>query len=228
MVSTLTVDPSTAFAAFTRWAELQRIRGKSTEQILRKVMQYWISYAIAKIPVAEPGKIEANLTRQITAGPARPGARSRRTTARADKWRGTLAAAIVAALDYRGARALRGAAFYRRVAAFVSARKYAARHHKAGFLPAIQALRVPAPGGRLPRYSRPPGAYQESISTLAAILIAENFAKAATRPGRPAPKGIQGIAPTALSAAETEVARTLHRWLVADLMAAGRRAGFAP
>lgn len=224
----LTVDPSAAFAAFDRWAQFQRIRGKSTEQILRKVMRYWISYAIAKIPVAEPGKIDANLTRQITTARPPASARTRRTSAVADKWRGTLASAIVAALDYRGARALRGAAFYRRVAAFVSARKYAARHHKAGFLPAIQALRVPAGGGRLPRYSRPPGAYQEHISDLAAILIAENFAKAATRPGRPAPIGIQGIAPAALSAAESEVARTLHRWLVADLMTAGRRAGFRP
>lgn len=251
MQPSITINPSAAFAAFDDWAQLQRIRGKSAEQTLRKVMKFWISFALFKIDAADPAAIEASLMR-LTNGYSRrltgmigasSNLRSRRVSrakgaAMADKYRGTVAAAIVAVLNYKGVKTasslksrkaivVDSAGFYQKVRQFISARKYSARHHKAGFYPSITALKIGNTGGRLPRYRNTPGSYKEDIQDLAATLVAENFASAAQRPGRPAPLGIAGLAPDCLRSSEPEIARLLADWLAKDLMDAAHGAGFA-
>lgn len=235
MQPSLTINPSAAFAAFDDWARLQRIRGKTAEQTLKKVMKFWISFALFKIQSADPADIESALMK-LTTGYSRLSSRDRhrkRSSALADKYRGTVAAAIVAIMDYKGAKLASGfgndAEFYQKVRKFVAARKYSARHHKAGFYPSITALKISTStaGGRLPKYRNTPGSYKEDIRDLAATLVAENFASAAQRPGRPAPLGITGLAPDCLRASEPEIARLLADWLARDLMDAAHGAGFS-
>lgn len=239
----LTLNPKAAFAAFDEYARLQQIRGKTAEQTLKKVMRFWISFAMNKIDKADSKEIEANLMR-LTARSSKLMVRSRKSMRAktqnrfgrvADKYRGTLAAAIVAILGWGGVKNASsmkgrkrvvgdGALFYQMVPKFISARKYAAGVHRAGFNPAVTALRITGTG-KTPKYKRVPGTYTEDIKETAATLVAENFASAASFPGRPA-KGITGIAPTVLKDAEADMAKELARWLEMDLRAAAERAGF--
>lgn len=240
---TLTLNPKAAFAAFDDYARMQQIRGKTAEQTLRKVMRFWISFAMHRITKADAKDIEANLMR-LTARSSKLMMRSRKSLrARsqnrfgklADKYRGTLAASIVAIINYGGVKNASsvkgrkrvvgdGQAFYSNVGKFIGARKYAAGVHRAGFNPAVTALRITGTG-KTPKYKNVPGKYTEDIKTTAATLVAENFASAASFPGRPA-KGITGIAPTVLKDAEADMAKELARWLEMDLRAAAARAGF--
>ncbi len=55
------LDPSAAFRAFDEWASMQKVRGKSAEDVLRRLMRFWISFAIAKIEAGEAAKIRADL-----------------------------------------------------------------------------------------------------------------------------------------------------------------------
>lgn len=238
----ISLDPSAVFVAFNDYARLQQIRGKTSEATLKKLMKFWISFALFKIDAAKPADIEANLMR-LTASYSRIQIRSRRRLsaksknrygAAADRYRGTVAAAIVAALNYKGVKNAAsaggkrivgdGTAFYATVRRFISARKYSAKLHKAGFYPTITALKIGSIG-RLPKYRNTPGTYKENIQNFAAILVAENFASAADRPGRPA-AGIAGLFPNCLSDAETEVGLQLEKWLAQDLRAAASAAGF--
>lgn len=239
MQTSLTLDPSKAFRAFDDYARMQEIRGKNGEQILRKLMKFWISFALFKIEAASPQVIGDSLMKLTTAY-SRVQIRSRRSGKAnsknrygpgADKYRGTVAAAIVAILNYKGAKSLikkgDGTAFYNLVGKFVGARKYSAKLHKAGFYPAIKSLKLTGQETRLPRYRHTPGTYTEAVRERAATLIAENFASSAQRPGRPAPLGIAGIAPNCLSDSEPQLAKLLEDWLMKDLMDAAHGAGFS-
>lgn len=227
----LTLNPAATFRAFDEWAALQRIRGKSEHEILRRVMRFWISFAIAKIDAGDAGKIRTDLMkmRRNYHPPAR-GIKG----AVADKYRGTLAAFIVQKLNWKGANTAKkkngDPAFYGKVGQFINARVFSRNLHKAGFRPTLAALRAKPPAGaRLPNYAKMPGSYNETVNDWAAELIAENFATAAKRPGNTAaPLGISGLAPNCLSDAEPDVARQLEKWLADDLAAAARAAGFTP
>ena len=148
------INPGQAFRAFEDWGRLQQIRGKSSEATLKKLMKFWISFALFKIHAADPAAIEANLMRlSVSSSKLMIRSRRRRTAATqnrfgklGDKYRGTVAAAIIAAINYKGVRnASRvgskkrvvgdGAAFYAEVPKFIRARKFSARLHKAGFIP---------------------------------------------------------------------------------------------
>lgn len=223
----LTLNPSKSFAAFDEWAELQKLRGKSGEQVLRKLMTYWISFAIAKIPAGNAETIRADLmTLRRNYKPPVNGVKGKV----ADRYRGTIAAFIVQKLNWKGANAAKnkrgGSAFYGKVGQFINARVFSRNVHKAGFKPTLAALRSKATD-RMPNYRKMPGTFEQEITDWAATLISENFASAAQRPGNTdAPLGIAGLAPDCLSAAEPEVARQLEKWLAEDLIAAANRTGF--
>ncbi len=149
----------------------------------------------------------------------------------ADKYRGTVAAMIVQRLNWKGANSARnkrgGPAFYGKVGQFINARVFSRNVHKAGFKPALVALKA-GTKERTPNYRKMPGSFSQKVEDWAATLLAENFASAAKRPGNTAePLGIAGLAPDCLSAAEPEVAAQLEKWLAEDLAAAAIKAGLS-
>jgi len=223
----LTLNPSKSFAAFDEWAELQKLRGKSGEQVLRKLMTYWISFAIAKIPAGNAETIRADLmTLRRNYKPPIIGAKGKA----ADRYRGTIAAMLVQRLNWKNANSAKnkrgGSAFYGKVPQFINARVFSRNVHKAGFKPTLAALRAKSPD-RTPNYGKMPGTYEQDINDWSATLIAENYASSAQRPGNTlAPLTIVGLAGDCLSAPEPEVARQLEKWLAEDLIAAANRTGF--
>src|SRR5690606_17834484 len=115
-----------------------------------------------------------------------------------------------------------GHAYYRMVSRFVAARKFAVRHHKAGLLPALRALRARR-DGPMPNYRKhPSGAYRESWQEGVAELLAENFAKAAG----PNALGIEGLARGAFEQSRAEVERMLVQWYQQDLIKWAQESGF--
>lgn len=234
--ASLQIDPSNAFRAFREWAAMQQIRGKNHQEILRKLMKFWISFAMAKIPEGDAETIRSGLLRKI---PTQYSRNNQMKGALAATYRNTIAAALVAMINYKGVKNASnlktknkvvgdGVMFYRKVAQFVARRVFSRNLHKAGFRPALSALRAAPPSGvRLPRYKNMPGSYKETAKEWSASLIAENFASSAKRPGNSRePLGIAGLAPNALSDAEDDMAKLLERWLAADLEAAAAKVGF--
>lgn len=227
--ASLQIDPSKAFRAFDEWGALQRVRGKSAHEVLRKLMREWIKIAISMIDAGDAATIRSDLMKmRRNYQPPKGGVKG----AMADKYRGTIAALIVQRLNWKGANSAKnkrgGSAFYGKVGQFINARVFSRNLHKAGFRPALAALKTaPPPGTRVPNYSKMPGSFRETATEWAASLIAENFASSAKRPGNTKePLGIEGLAPTVLSDAEEELAKKLERWLAADLEAAAAKVGF--
>jgi hypothetical protein len=230
--------------AFDQWAVQRGMRGRDSADTIAKVMRYWVSFAMAKVPRGDAAKIRQDLRRIITtysnlraiAGP-KTNLRTRKTTrdARADQLRGSMAAAIVAILNYRGARDLakaRSPQFYAKVNQFINARAHSANHHRSGFLPAINVLgrgtgkgtaNSAAVAGRLPKYQHPPGAVAHKFTDQLASILVENFASAAG----PHAAGITGLAGGAFDAGLTEVIAMIGNFLRDDLLKSAQAAGFA-
>lgn len=230
--------------AFARWAENQAVaRGKTTQEIIDKAMRYWVSFAMAKIPEGDRAKVDRQLTALTNASSRlglRRGLRSRGGK-RADKYRGTVAAAMVAILNYDGARdkARAGdrAGFYGSAGKFLSRRKRSVNHHRfSGFIPALNVLARGRGTRRLiaddlrrgPKYKHPPGLIAHQLTDLLASVLVEAWPSGSPRPGRPAPVGLRGLAPDAFSRVIPEIGALLIRFADEDgvLTDSARTAGF--
>lgn len=223
-----------AIDALREYAADQGMRGKGMMDVMRKVMRYWVSFHLAKVPQGDRMKVRDYLERQILVskkiGKIRIGsageAQARAAKATNDVLRGTIAARIVAALNIYGARGKSPSQFYQLVRRFIARREFATNVHRAGSLKALRALKVPR-GGRIPNLKEVPGDYKESIESEAAEIIVENWASArATRPS-PNPKGIVGLAGDSFERALTEVDRLFARFVSENRDQTARRLGFA-
>lgn len=219
-------------ASLAKYAAAEAVRGKGMLETARKVFRFLVSFALAKIPNGDPKKIRASLL-QITTAYTRVRAasagvssslRTRKTRrhAASDALRGTLAAKLVWMLNYLGARAAKGAAFYRIVRKFVNARAYSARLHRAGLYPALEGTKARVTGGKLPKYRHTPGSFAEGLTEDVATILAENWASA----HGPNAKGIAGLASFAFDTALPEVDALLNRYLKENMAKAARAAGF--
>lgn len=188
--------------AFKAWAANQVLtRDKTAKELLYKVMKFWISFVQNKIPKGDKGKVQRQLM-TLTHAYSRLSSKRRgrlRGGKSADQLRGTIAAAIVATLNYQNARLKAAfgddAGFYAAVRKFIAARRFSTNLHRfAGFVPALQRIgRIPDQGTG-PRYRNPPGAVTEKLTSDVAEILVENFASSAQRPHRPAPAGVRGLA----------------------------------
>lgn len=234
--------------AFDTWAVQRGMRGRDIADTIAKVMRYWVSFAMAKVPRGDAAKIRTDLKRIITtysnlrtiAG-GKTNLRTRKTTrdSRADQLRGTMAAAIVSILNYKGARDLakaRSPQFYAKVNQFIGARAYSANSHRSGFLPAINVLgrgtgkgtaNTQAIAGRLPKYRHPAGLIAHKFTDDIASILVENFAsQSGNHPFRLRPDGITGLAGGAFDTALAEVITMIGKFLQTDLQQAALKAGF--
>lgn len=233
------ITDTSGIHALAKYAAAEALRGKGLMETARKVFAFLVSFALAKIPNGDPKKIRAQLLQVVTAytriNAASAGVtsnlRSRKTRRNrtADALRGTLAAKLVWLLNYAGARAAKGAAFYKLVRKFVSGRVGAARLHRAGLSPAIAGVqqgrvgRVTNKGGALPKFRHTPGSYAESLTEDVSNILAENWASA----HGPGAKGIVGLAGFAFDTALPEVDRLLTHYLMQGHKKAAAAAGFS-
>ncbi len=193
---------------------------------INRIMSQWVSYAMAKIPVAEKTRIKARLEApavraKFQQGNVRLTKRGReRKNARYELLKRSVAAYIVWSTNYkRGgmpARQLSADQFYATVGRFIGARQFSAGHHKGGLRPALNTFRVAAgQAARLPRYKRAAGTAkkageQERIPT----AEVENYAKA-----------ILEVAPNAFTDSLPEIERTVQEWIARNLVERAQRAG---
>ena len=228
-----------AMENLVRFGASRELTGREFHKTARYAMRLWVSFALNKIRAADPRKIKASLMTIVTAyssvRTASIGSKTNLKTRKtqrvraADQYRGTLAARIVGVLKYRDADLLPRDQFYRVVGKFVRGRVYGARIHRAGLGPALDATadvgrvkRYRSEFGRLPKYRRPPGSYEQKLTAETADILVENFASAF---GSQA-KGIAGIAPDAFSSSAKEVDHLLGIYADRNIREAAKRNGF--
>ena len=227
-------------AALASYARMRQGRGRDVQDTLRTVMKYWVSFAMSKIPKGNKSEVQRALMTLVTKY-SRVSARARsmlRSGKRGNKFRGTVAAAVVAMLNYNGARLKAGMGndegFYGDVARYVAARKYSVNLHAiGGFSPALHVIgryRTKADSGigtgTGPKYGHPPGAIEENLHGDVADILVENYASAAAKPGYPAPVGIEGIAGSAFADSLPEIIRIFTDFANKDEMALLKASGF--
>jgi hypothetical protein len=240
----LELGSDTLGPAFKIWQDhQQRVRGKSLSQIIRTVMRYWVSFAMAEIDAKAPGngaKIAADLMRS-----SRVGWRTRNITrtkkrgsaSLANRYRDTIAARIVFFMNYNGARLKAAfgddAGAYGDVAKFVKARRYSAKHHKiSGFVPALIEFAKERSGSVRnasgPKYRNSPGSYAQTINGTAAEAVVAAWPKAAQRPGRPAPLGLARLVPNAFEVKQNDLGTLFLGFVTKDglLWGGAKAAGF--
>ncbi len=235
----LKVVDLSALQNLERFAASRELSGRGFHRTARYAMRLWVSFALAKIRAADPRKIRAALMSVVTsytvvataAVGSKTNRRSKKTTRvkAADQYRGTLASKIVGVLNYKNSRTLPREQFYRVVGKWVRGRVFGARIHRAGMVPALDATAdvgkvkaYRAEFGRLPKYRRAPGSYQQKLTAQTADILVENFASAF---GQQA-KGIIGIAPDAFASSATEVDRLMGIYADRNIREAARRNGF--
>jgi hypothetical protein len=230
--------------AFRIWQDhQQRVRGKSLSQIVKTVMRYWVSFAMAEIDAKAPGngaKIAAELMRASRVGWRTRNltrTKKRGSTSLANRYRDTIAARIVFFMNYDGARLKAGfgddAGAYASVAKFVKARRYSAKHHKtSGFVPALIEFAKERSGTIRntsgPKYKNSPGSYAQMINGNAAEAVVSAWPKAAQRPGRPAPLGLARLVPGAFEVKQNDLSALFLGFVVKDglLWGGAKAAGF--
>ena len=217
------ITDASALPALSAYAAKEAFRGKAMMETARKVFAFLVSFAMAKIPNGDPQKIRLQLT-AIVARYTRLSSRKRKSKL-VDSLRGTLAAKLVRVLNYLGARAAKGAAFYRLVRRFINARAFSARLHRAGLYPALAGSKARGvdTGGRLPKYRHMPGSYTEDTAAAAADILAENWASA----HGPRAAGIVGLAGFAFAQAMPEVDALLTKYLLEDMAKAAASSGLS-
>ncbi len=217
-------------------------RGRSLQDTLRIVMKYWVSFAMSKIPKGSKSEVQRSLM-TLTQKYSRISAHARsrvRSGARGNKFRGTIAAAVVAMLNYNGARLKSGMGddegFYGDVARYFNARQYSVNLHAiGGFSPALHVIgryRTKADSsigtGTGPKYGNPPGLIDEMLSGDLASILVENYASAAAKPGYAAPLGVGGLpkAGSAFADSLPEILRIFRAFADKDEMALLKSSGF--
>ena len=224
------------------------LKGADPRKTVNKAAGYIASFAVAsgtagKIPIANAAQILVNLRAQVnrssklfvtrtstskTGRVRRTRRRVRRTSAMANEWRGTLAAVIVASINYGGARKLSNAyhkmvrkglagsasrkaataaQFYRLVARFAKKRATSAGFLRSGLFPALRHFKAQVlDAARMRGFKFPPGT--------ASLVQSETKITAAMEDAAP---GISKMAPDALRRSEHQVAELFQKWLREDL-----------
>jgi hypothetical protein len=225
MSGALTITEDTLGPALRQWGAMRARSGKDLKSTLYKAAKLLLDFAWSKIPEGNKALIESNLMRMISTY-SRVGGRTRgrlRGSKAADKYRGTVAAAIVATINYKGAKLKAGFAddkgFYAAVAQFVSGRKFSAGLHRAGLLAGYDLING-RPRGRSPKYRHAPGSASQRILEESAEIVFENFAS--SKGGG----GMMKVAPDSFERAAIEVARMIDGWMAKDALAEAKRAGF--
>lgn len=246
---TVSVKPASTRLLSMALRDTMAMKKRDPAALVNKAAQYVTSFAVAsgvnaKIPIADPAKIEATLRRVIHPPTERKsralGKGKRKKINRASKvqneWRGTLAAVIIASLvagrsgkigrryqklaqkltKGKNDKGATATQFYRLVARFVKLKQASVGLHRAGLLPAIKAFRAQAADSTLRRFRSPPGT----------ATPAERGSAKITAKITDSARAIDQIAPHAFRQAETEVAALFTKWIEEDILKCAKLEGF--
>lgn len=233
MSAVFSVTDESAIHALHAYAGAQELRGRGQTHTLRRLAKYLVSFALARIPKGDAGKVRDYLRRQVASVQAAPPAAApgaskaaRARAARADALRNTVAARIVRALDIYGAKGLKGDAFYARVNRFIMRRVAGVNVHRASLLEARKALKVGA--AAVPRLrGHTPGDYREQLVEGAAQILIDAWGSARPNKANPHPKGMAGTSPGAFSGALADLIARVEQWTAEAAEKAARRLGLA-
>lgn len=218
------ITDMSANEALRKYAGIQKLMGRTMAQTMRNVMRFWVSFATAKIKPGNREKLMQLMT-SIVSNYSRVSAgatgtystlrgRKVKRNKRVDQWRGTYAAMLVAALNYKKARNMGYDQFYQTVGLFVRRRGYALNLHKSGMRPAIMRLRAKmTEGGRLPKFKNAPGGYTEKVKEKVIDILVENWAKAHGDKSI----GVAGKDPAAFEQALPEVFKLIEEFTAKDI-----------
>lgn len=226
--------------AFDQWALARGMRGKDIFDTIAKVMQYWVSFAMSKVPKGDAGKIRRHLE-TLTTSYSRIGSGDRaklRGSRTSNRLRGTIASAIVHILNYKGARLKAAfgddAGYYATVNQYINARAYSANMYRGGFMPAINVLgrgKGADPGNsgqiRAPKYRHPTGSIAHSFTDQLASILVENFAaQSDNHPFRSKSSTIETLAGDAFDKGLVQVIEMVGSFLKNDMEKAAAASGF--
>lgn len=197
------------------------------EKAINLSMERWISFTMAKFKVADKNAIRSRL--MGLAEKRKGGSPVRRYNKRGNEsnakrylaLRDTVAAAVVYATNYKGARALTPEKFFGLVGKFIAARMYSSGHHKGGFRPALNEFKVRrgqlgvAPFYRRHIVGRAQAAHEISDSKLEAMVV--NNAGGVTK--NPTGAGAEVTA-------KAEVVVYLEKLILQNLLEKGEALGF--
>lgn len=257
MQATVSIPPESQQQLTAALRRTLQHKGGDPLAVVNKAARYVASFtaaqgANAKIPIANRERIAALLKVQISNsshlfrttrkigknGKVRINRRRLKPSKISNEWRGTLAAAVVAGLNYRGSsrklgkryarmvqgmtggadykKAANAAAFYRVVAKFVRARQRSAGYLRSGILPALTTFRAARAATGIPSrgHPHPPGSALGASGTGEISASMEDHAT-----------GIDTIAPNAFRLAEREVAALFDKWILEDMEKAAKATG---
>lgn len=219
--------------ALYQFAVLRALRGRDMADAMRWIMKEWVKSAIESIPGTSRARILQDLSARVTTtrraisaiqsiNPFQTTLAAAKAAGRIDRWRGTLAAAIVAVYNIGGARHKAAGAFYQAVNKWAMRKAFGANLHKAGLQQARRALHISA-GGEPAKLRRAPGDYRETITEEAAEMLAENWASSAGKSAA----GITGLAPNAFLGTISAVEEKFKLRMQREMVLAARQSGFA-
>jgi len=198
---------------------------------INRIMGQWVSFAMAKIPIADKSRIRGRLMARATQAKFSLGLVKRTKSGKESQGkrylelRDSLAAYIVWSANWKsqsfpgGVRSLSTDQFYAAVGKFARARQYSAGYLKSSLMPALNTFRARAGQvTRLPKYRKGPPGAASAAQPGQTILSAEveGYVKA-----------ILQVAPNAFSASLPEVTAAVQEWIAANLVERATREGLA-
>lgn len=217
------VNTAGADDALNRYAEHQRLMGNIRENAVRNVMRYWLDFTVNKMSQrdangtaiwSEMGRIESAYTKlQGSALGISTNIRSKKVKRDkvVDRWKGSVAARLVAVLNYKNSRNLPASQFYRLVSKFAQARRFSAGFHKSGWRTA--KLRLRGKLDNVKNFKNSPGSFKERIKESMVEIMAENYARSG---GRKA-DGVDKLFPDVLEQTWKEVETMLLKFIQKDM-----------
>lgn len=226
------VTESALIQAIGTFATQRALKGKGLAETAAKVMRLWVTEAVENIPPGDRGKVESYLMKEVTT--YRRTVEAEKNTKKAirqaelaNKFRHTIAARIVGALNIGNARGKPAGEYYQKVNAWVQKRIFAVNLHRAGLIPARKVLRVRDAKGNPPKIKTAPGGISESLHDGIVEILVENWASSQKTETNRTPKGIVGLAGNAFDSGLEAMNRTLTAWVLEDVTKAAQKSGFS-
>ncbi len=212
----------------------EAMRGRSYMQTLQKVMRFWLSFCLKRVPKGDKAKVENYLMKEVDhikasgAEAALPGDASKQAKRRAaniDRFRGTLIARLIRKFNIYGARARRApAAFYQLCARYLSRRKSSVNVHRASLIDPLRKLKGTAGDGMKAKHS--PHALVEKATEAFASIAVDAWGSSRKTKSNPRPKGMAGVAGKVFHQTMSMLERITAQWLTERLLPPARRSGF--